>query len=235
MQRLPAQLFLVLLLATQSLWAEADGENTTSAVAEKETTSFIPMEDEDRYQHLIAEAVSHFEKKEYEQALEYLDRALQVYPRDPSSINLRGAILTKMNRFEDARTEFEKSLKLDPQFFPARFNMGEILFLEGKNEEALSYFATLNDNYWRNELIEFKLVILFAVTGRLEDAERLLGRMRYPGDSPAWYYANAAYQYAAKDPKESLKYLQAARSIFDQSKSALYEETLEEAKLMDPQ
>jgi len=230
----PARVLLVLFLAVLSTQAEVVPETRASAIAEKKVSSFIPMEDEDRYQKLVAEAVSHFEEKEYAKAMEYLDQALLVYPRDPSSINLRGAILTKMERFEEARQEFEKSLAQDPQFFPARFNLGEILFLEGKNEEALSYFEALNDNYWRNELIEFKLVILFSVTGRLEDAQRLLGRMRYPGDTPAWYYANAAYQYAAENPNESRKYLRAARSIFDQSKSSLYEETLVEANLMDP-
>ena len=42
-----------------------------------------------------------------------------------------------------AETEYLQSLKLDPSFFPARFNLGMLYSRTGRDEEAASVFRTL--------------------------------------------------------------------------------------------
>lgn len=205
----------------------ADPPALTSAA-----TGLVPMNQEDAYQELITKAVEEFEAQRYEESIVLLDKAIEMFPRDAFALNLKGAVLTKQKKWEEATRMFNLSLNEDTQFFPARFNIGEVLFLQGKKEEALTYFEGLNEMYSRNELIEFKLVLLFLLTDRLADAERMLARMQYPGNGPAWYYANAAVSFAKNEPREGRRYLAAAEGLFDEKSRALFDESMQESGLM---
>lgn len=195
-------------------------------------SAFIPMDQQDQYQAAINHALEAFEAKDYDQALTAIDQAKAIFPRDPFAVNLRGAVLTKTKDYQGAREAFENALALDPTFFPARFNLGETYFLEGKPEEALKYFEALRENYRDNELLNFKLIVLFHATGRGEDAARLLKRMPYPGEGPAWYYAQAVSAAVAGNKAEAKKYRNTALSLLGEKKCELYEETIQESGLI---
>lgn len=227
---LPFLRLLVLILAIPGLLLPGAAEEPETS-QKTENKPFIPLEKEDAYEGLIKQALELFEQKDYEGSLRILEQAREMYPQDAFTWNLTGAAHTKLKNFPEANLAFDKALELDPGFFPARFNRGEILFLEGKTDEALRYFQILSDNYRRNELLEFKLVLLYSASGRQEDAQRTLGRMQFPGDSPAWYYANAAFAVAQDDRSGAKKFIRAAKELFPEDKIALYEESLQEAKL----
>jgi Flp pilus assembly protein TadD len=212
------------LRAVEEKPAEAPALNTPA-------TSLVPMDKEDAYQETINEAMAEFEAERYDDALVLLEKAYTVYPRDPFLLNLKGAVFTKLKNWDEATRFFNRALNEDGQFFPARFNLGEVLFLQGKKEEALAYFESLNQMYARNELIEFKLVLLFLLTERTADAERILSRMQYPGNGPAWYYASAAMASARGDKREARRYLSAAKGLFDEKTLALFNESMEESGL----
>lgn len=196
------------------------------------TQAFIPLTPEDSFSQMISRGIAAFEAENYDEALGHLDEALAVSPNSPFILNLRGAVYTKQKDFEAARKNFEAAVVADPQFFPARFNLGELLFLEGQYEEALAYFELLNASYLRNELIQFKLIILFAMTDRREDAARTLAGLRFPGETPSWYYSHAAFRALEGDKRDSRRYVRAAREIFPEEQRALYEESMEESKLL---
>jgi Flp pilus assembly protein TadD len=217
-------LIVCILSAAWSLAETEDPEKEPIAVS-----SFIPMEQQDLYQDMINRALEAFEAKNYEKSLAALDEAIRLFPKDPFPVNLRGAIFTKQKDFIKARDAFEKALALDPTFFPARFNIGETYFLEGKMEEALRYFEVLRENYRDNELLKFKLVVLFFKTGRNQDAERTMKRMRYPGEGPAWYYAQAVAASVAGNKSEMRKHIKTAHALFGKKKCEFFDETLTEA------
>jgi hypothetical protein len=50
--------------------------------------------------------------------------------------------------------------------------------------------------------------------------------MRYPGDSPAWYYAEAAWEIKQGNPKKARRLLATAREIFGE-KTELFDESFE--------
>lgn len=195
------------------------------------TSGLVPMNEEDIYQAIVNEAIAEFEAERYDEAFALLEKAHQQYPRDPFVLNLKGAVLTKQKKWEEATRQFNYALNEDPQYFPARFNLGEVLFLQGKKEEALTYFESLNQIYVRNELIEFKLLLLFLLTERQADAERLLSRMQYPGNTPAWFYANAVISVAKGDRSEARRSINAAHELFDEKTLAIFEESLNESGL----
>ncbi len=220
-------------LSTEDPAPESQTDPTPNPAEGLPTKAFIPLSPEDSFNELVAQALSAFEAENYDEALKYLDAALTFAPKSPFVLNLRGAVFTKKKDFEAARKNFEAAVAIDPQFFPARFNLGEVLFLEGRYEEALSFFELLNSNYLRNELIQFKLIILFALTDRREDAARTLQRLRFPGETPAWYYSHAAFRALEGDKRDSRRYLKAARAIFPESQLSLYEESMEESHLLN--
>jgi tetratricopeptide (TPR) repeat protein len=217
----------LLWLSTPSRAVESSPEVAPTTLAE----SLIPKSQEDRYQDLVNAAMEEFQKNNYEAALEKIKVAAEIYPRDPFILNLKGAIYTKLKNWEEARRFFNRALNEDPNFFPARYNLGEILFLEGDKVEALRYFEALNDIYRGNDLIQFKLVLLFLLNEKDVDARRIAERIRFPGNTPAWYFAQAALAFSDGNRREGRRILNSARELFSEEQIALFQESLDEAEL----
>jgi len=182
------------------------------------------------FQSTVESAVSEFNRKQYDRALELLQSVLPEAPNDAFIWNLIGAIKTKQQEYEGAREAFNKALNNDPGFFPARFNLGELYFLEKNYDQALTYFENLRNAYPGNELVEFKLVLIFLKLDDQERADRLIGRMRFPGETPAWYFAKAASLGTRGERREARKYLATARQLY-RDNLELFEESLKESGL----
>ncbi len=178
-------------------------------------------------QALVDGALQDFEKKKYDEALEKLKEAEKITPDSAFIYNLLGAAYTKKQDYNSAKAAFEKSLGIDPNFFPSVFNIGELLFLQKQYPQALEYFARMLDSAPGNELLQFKVVLCLLQTGQVDDAKKVVSRMRYPGEGPAWYYANAALESHAGNKRKSLEYQASAKTFFP-DKTSLYTETFED-------
>lgn len=175
----------------------------------------------------ITSAMEDFEARNYDAALVKLHDADKLLPNDPFTLNLLGAAYTKKKEYMTARSFFERSLDQDPGFFPARFNLGEVLFLQKQYPQALEYFRRMYADNPGNELLQFKVVLALIMTDQFEDAEKMVSRMRFPGESPAYYYAQAAIAYKKGEKSKSLAFLLNARELF-RDKTALYDETFDD-------
>src|SRR2546423_215704 len=82
------------------------------------------------------DAVRSFSERDFATALVLIDKADAIHSPTPMSLNVRGAVAIEERRFEEGRTLCLNAMKLDPHFFPARFNLGEIPFVQGKYAEA---------------------------------------------------------------------------------------------------
>jgi tetratricopeptide (TPR) repeat protein len=171
-----------------------------------------------------ARALVAFEKKDYDKALAVLEEALKEKPGDPMILNMIGAAYTKKQEYAKAKEFFEKSLAANPEFFPAVFNVGELLFLQKQYPQALGYFTDMLRSAPGNELLQFKVVLCLLLTDQQEDAAKLAKRIRVPGEGPAWYYAQAAVAIKAGNPGQAASYLDSARALFEKG-TALYDET----------
>lgn len=178
-------------------------------------------------QALIDGALEDFEKKKYDEALQKLQEAEKLTPDSAFVYNLLGAAYTKKQDYAAAKAAFEKSLEKEPNFFPSVFNIGELLFLQKQYPQALEYFARMLDSAPGNELLQFKVVLCLLKTGQVDDAKKVVSRMRYPGEGPAWYYANAALQSQEGNKRKSLEYQASAKTFFP-DKTSLYTETFED-------
>ena len=175
---------------------------------------------------LVDEAVADLQGKGIDAALKKLLEAEKSAPGSAVVLNLLGAAYTKKKDYVTARSYFEKSLARQPSFFPPAFNLGELLFLEGQYPRALEAFSKLLAADPDNELLQFKVVLCLMLADQDNDAKKLLQRMRFPGQGPAWYYAQAAFQMNEGHRRQARELLACAQVIFPKETS-LYDETFE--------
>ena len=176
---------------------------------------------------LIQSSLADFDAKNYDQALQKLQSVEKSMPGDPFILNLLGAAYTKKKDFTVAQGYFEKALAKQPDFFPAKFNIGELLFLQRRYAEAKQYFEAMQQMDPRNELLQFKIFLCSLQLGDKDSATAMLKTIKYPGDTPAWYYAQAAWESKNGNNKKALEYLTGAKYIFG-PKTALFDETFED-------
>ncbi len=96
-----------------------------------------------------------------------------------------------------------------------------MLFLQKQYPQALEYFARMLSSAPGNELLQFKVTLCLLKTGQKEDAQKLVSRMRFPGDGPAWYYANAALLNESGDKRKASEYLASAKQLFPRQDLAI--------------
>ena len=183
-------------------------------------------ESEESTQAAIESVLADFDEKKNDEALAKLEVLQKKLPDDPLILNLIGSVYSRKKDFLAAETYFRKAVKKSPGFFPALYNIGEILFLEKKYTEAREHFQAMRSTDTGNELLQFKVVLCDLGLNETERAKKVMNAIKYPGNSPAWYYAQAAYENHAGNKKKARAYVAGAKYIFG-SKTALFDETLE--------
>lgn len=190
-----------------------------------------PSASEQRILRLELEKASDaLKKKDYQEARAYADAAAKLAPGTAPILNFYGAIATEEGDYDVARNYFLQALRLHPNYFPAEYNLIETTFMEGDYSRAASEFIDLLVKYPDNELIEYKIFLSFLLLDRPSDAERWLGRIRYPGNTPAWFYAQAAKELHAGNDPQAKKLIKSARSIYG-DQTELYDQSLQDVGL----
>jgi len=215
---------LILFACASALTWPTFAQNQTPTQPEKQTV-IAPQNRE-----LLQRAIRDFDKKNYDDALKALAELDQKMPNDPLVLNLMGAAYTRKKDFGKAEDYFKRSLEKAPDFFPSKFNVGELLFLQKRYAEALDFFGKMLATSPRNELLQFKVFLCQLQLGRDEEAAKTLSEIKYPGDTPAWYYAQAALEHKKGHASKASEYIKGARFIFG-PKTALFDETFEDLQI----
>lgn len=177
-----------------------------------------------RSENALEAILKDFEAEQYDEALAKLDAINAQRPNDPVVLNLIGSVYTKKNDFVTARSVFEKSLEVEPGFFPSEYNIGELLFLEKNYSAARDHFQAMRSEDSRHELLQFKVALCDLLIGEDERAKKIMQTIKYPGDSPAWYYAHAAWENKRGNTAKAREYVRGAKYIFG-PKCSLFDET----------
>jgi tetratricopeptide (TPR) repeat protein len=88
----------------------------------------------------IEAVLADFDAKKNDEALAKLETLQKKLPDDPLILNLIGSVYSKKKDYLAAETYFRKAVKKSPNFFPALYNIGEILFLEKNTLKPVSIF-----------------------------------------------------------------------------------------------
>ena len=205
-----------------------NGTPPPSGAAERKSLEQVSLPNNSRESKILVQAaLSDFDAKNYDAALTKLQAVNAKTPDDAFVQNLLGAAYTKKKDYVAAQICFDKALQKQPDFFPAKFNVGELLFLQRRYAEALRYFQQMQERDPQNELLQFKVFLCQLQLGDNEQAAKALKTIKYPGDTPAWYYGQAAWASKHGDNKNASEYITRAQSIFGQ-KTALFDETFKD-------
>jgi len=217
MNRLAAALLLALL-------------STAAAQQTAPDPAADPLLMQRRLAMVLRQSTQHYEASEYQAALDRLASLQGPAGQDLSVLNLRGAILTKLGKHDEAAELFRSILATDPDYFPAAFNLGEVEFLRGNYAGALEVFQGMRRRDPRNELVRFKVFLCQLLLGQEEDAQKTAKGLIPAGGTPAWYYAQAMIARKAGDEKTAGKHLAVARAIYTESGCRLFDESVAPVK-----
>ncbi|MFZ9965142.1 MAG: tetratricopeptide repeat protein [Terrimicrobiaceae bacterium] len=175
----------------------------------------------------IERVLADYGAQKYDEALERLFELKDRHPSDPLILNLMGSVYMKKLNYQKAEKSFRQALDIEPGFFPAAYNLGELLFLQQKYPLARQYYETMRATDHRHELLQFKVALCDIMAGENERAAKLMNTIKYPGDSPAWYYAHAAFEHKQGNPSKAREYIRGAKFVYGPEKTALFDETFQ--------
>jgi len=184
-----------------------------------------------RYRKAMQDAADALKDKNYEKVKGLLDKMEELEGRNEATWNLRGAIFAKQKNWEEAGKCFDNALEINPNFFPALFNVGELKFLQGDYAGAEAYFEDLLKRAPRNELILFKVYLSALLRGDDEKAQVWLRKIPRAGDSPAWFYAQSAWDFKHEQRRNAKRLVANAQAIFGEDKTYIFDETFEDAAI----
>ena len=181
----------------------------------------------ERAERLKADAKANFEKAErafqqrdFENALQSLELAEAGAPNDPPALNLRGEILMEQKKYDEAEVAFRKAFAADPKLREAQYNLAQVPFKKGEYGKARDRFETLfaetpgGDKNQAAQLIRYKIFMTLLLDGREQQAKQMMDQFQFTGDTPALYYAQAAWEFKHAHPDKGQDWVSSARKIY---------------------
>ena len=111
---------------------------------------------------------------------------------NPETANLFGVVATKKKDYAEAVSQFNRAITEDPKFYTAKFNLADVLMLQGDYEQARSVLADLSQIDPKSEIVQFKFALSYVLANQTDEASSFIDEMDFPGKTPAYYYARAA-------------------------------------------
>ncbi|PYK13410.1 MAG: hypothetical protein DME65_02005, partial [Verrucomicrobia bacterium] len=161
-------------------------------------------------------------------ALKLADEADQADPNQASTINLRGEILMQQEQFDQAETAFKKAAKLDPKLREAQYNLAQIPFKKKEYAKARDRFETLykrtpgGDKNQAAELIKFKIYMTLLLEGKESRAHAMMDEFQFTGDTPALYYAQAAWEFQHNNAEKAADWTASANKIYSPALNSVF-------------
>ena len=161
-------------------------------------------------------------------ALKLVDEADQVDPNQAATSNLRGEILMQQEQFDQAEAAFKKAAKLDTKLREAQYNLAQIPFKKKEYAKARDRFETLykrtpgGDKNQAAELIKFKIYMTLLLEGKESRAHAMMDEFQFTGDTPALYYAQAAWEFQHKNPEKAADWTGSANKIYSAALNSVF-------------
>jgi len=159
------------------------------------------------------------------EALAALDEVDKARKPTAESLDLRGCIFLEQEKFNDATKAFEAAHTADDALFLPRLHLGDVLFRQKKFQEARAVYEPLIRQ--TNVLISSERLrygVLLARLGAHDEAGAQLAfeSIKFPTETPAYYYAQAAWQFAHDRKDDAKKWLSTGDKIFDAASTAWF-------------
>ncbi|PYL04227.1 MAG: hypothetical protein DME31_04190 [Verrucomicrobia bacterium] len=161
-------------------------------------------------------------------ALKLVDEADKTDPNKPAILNLRGEILMAQQQFDQAEAAFKKAARLDPKLREAQYNLAQVPFKKKDYAKAQERFEALynripgGDKNQAAELIKFKIYMTVLLEGKESRAHAMMEEFQFTGDTPALYYAQAAWEYKHNNPEKAADWTSSANKIYSPALNTVF-------------
>lgn len=169
-----------------------------------------------------------FRQRDFATALKLVDEADKADPNQAPTLNLRGEILMQQAQFDGAEAAFKKAAKLDPKLRDAQYNLAQIPFKKKEYAKARDRFETLykripgGDKNQAAELIKFKIYMTYLMDGKESKAHSMMEEFQFTGDTPALYYAQAAWEYKHNNAQKAEDWTNSANKIYSAALNGVF-------------
>lgn len=207
-------------LEKQAGQARAALELTTAPERAAKTKAFARS----RYE----QAQQAFAQRDFATARKFIDEADTAEPNQAATLNLRGEILMEQKEFDGAEATFRKALKIDPKFRQSQYNLAQLPFKKKDYAKARERFETLfsqtpgGDKNQAAQLIKFKIFMTFLLEGKESRAQKMMEQFQFTGDTPALYYAQAAWEFKHNNPTKATDWITSAKKIYSPSLNSVF-------------
>jgi Flp pilus assembly protein TadD len=163
-----------------------------------------------------------FQQRDLTAARRLIDEADAADPNQPATINLRGEILLAQKDFDGAEAAFKQASKIDPKFREAQYNLAQIPFKKKEYTKARDRFEALfnatpapgGDKNQASQVIKFKIYLTLLLEGKDARAQKMMEQFQFTGDTPALYYAQAAWEFKHNNASKANDWIVSARKIY---------------------
>jgi tetratricopeptide (TPR) repeat protein len=162
----------------------------------------------------------------YLSALEKANAAVEAEPMNVSAYIVRGHIYTEMKLWDKAEDDYRIIVKIDPDNFPAKFNLSELKLMQKDYDNARLGFVALEKHPDWGDLAAYKVFVCDLFGGHEDVAQNELDAFDKVGRHPSYYYSKATWDYYHKRPETAITWLNAAAQIYPHKKVFFYSATL---------
>ncbi|HEY2625222.1 MAG TPA: tetratricopeptide repeat protein, partial [Candidatus Udaeobacter sp.] len=193
----------------------------TTAAERSEKTKAVARSKFEQAQQALRE-------RDFATSAKLVDEADQAEPNQPATLNLRGEILMQQKQFDQAEAAFKRAAKLDPKFREAQYNLAQIPFKNKDYAKARERFEALfkqtpgGDKNQAAQLIKFKIYMTLLLEGKESRAQAIMEQFQFTGDTPALYYAQAAWEFKHSNPEKAADWTASAKRIYSPALNSVF-------------
>lgn len=151
-------------------------------------------------------------------ALAKLEQGDKAQGPSGESLDLRGMVLFEQGKVDAAEQAVNKAHKLQPELFAPRLHLGDIRLRQKKYAEAREIYSKLGAEtnvLISNERVRYGLLLSALGLHDAAAAQTALANIKFPTETGAYYYAQAAAEFAHGNERSAKKWMATAREIFD--------------------
>src|SRR6202521_124895 len=171
-----------------------------------------------------------FQQRDLTAARRLVDEADAANPNQAATINLRGEVLLAQKDFDGAEAAFKQASKIDPKFREAQYNLAQIPFKKKDYAKARERFEALfsatpapgGDKNQVSQVIKFKIYLTLLLEGKDSRAQKMMEQFQFTGDTPALYYAQAAWEFKHNNAAKANDWITSARKIYSPAMNLVF-------------
>src|SRR5213080_2040164 len=175
----------------------------------------------------VEQARQAYQQRDFVAARKFIDDADAADPNQAATLNLRGEILLEQKQFDQAEAEFKKALKADSRFRQAQFNLALVPLKKKDYATARDRFEALlsktgGEKSEAAQLIKLNVYITWLLEGNDSRAQKLMEQFQFTGDTPALYYAQAAWEFRHNNPTKATDWITSAKKIYSPALNVVF-------------